>query len=174
MTPFRFFGKSAANEAADRILETTMRAARNPDLYGDGFVPDTLDGRFEMATVFAALALLRLKSAPDADKVAQTFTDKLFRHFDAGLREAGVGDLSVARRMKGLASAFYGRLGAYEAVLADEMPLAEALGRNIWNNPHAPYAMELARRARALHLHQTRLPPQALESPEGWLAIDPA
>lgn len=164
------FGKSAANEAADRILAAVMHAARDPDLFGDDGAPDTLDGRFEMATAFAVLALLRLKAAPEADRVAQVFTDTLFRHFDAGLREAGVGDLSVAKRMKKLAGAFYGRLTAYQAAIGEEAQLGEALGRNIWNAPDAPPAGALARRLRAVHAALAALPPQALEDGTNWVA----
>ena len=170
MSLLRLFGKSAANEAADRILAAVAHAARDPDLYGDDGAPDTLDGRFEMATAFAVLALLRLKASPDADRAAQIFTDKLFRHFDAGLREAGVGDLSVARRMKGLAGAFYGRLTAYQATIDSAPAFAAALGRNIWNDPDAAPARALAHRLRALHAVQSSAPPQALEDGSRWSA----
>lgn len=170
MSPFRLFGNSAANEAADRILAAVMGAARDPDLFGDDGAPDTLDGRFEMATAFAALALMRLKASPEADRVAQVFTDKLFRHFDAGLREAGVGDLSVARRMKGLAGAFYGRLAAYRETIADEAAFAAALGRNIWNDAAAAPAPGVARRLRALHERLAAAPVQAVEAAASWIA----
>lgn len=164
-----FLKKSAANEAADRILAATMQAARAPEFYGEGQVPDTFDGRFELATAFGVLALLRLKAAPEADRVAQMFTDKLFRLFDAGLREAGVGDLSVARRMKGLASAFYGRMTAYEPALADDAALAQALGRNIWNDAAAPFAPNLARTLSTLHKGHLELPVNAIEDAAAWI-----
>lgn len=164
-----FLKKSAANEAADRILAATMQAARNPEFYGEGQVPDTFDGRFELATAFGVLALLRLKAAPEADKVAQVFTDKLFRLFDAGLREAGVGDLSVARRMKGLARAFYGRMTAYEAALADDSVFAQALARNIWNDTTAPFALNLSRTLSTLHKRHLELPVNAIEDPAAWI-----
>ena len=168
MSRFQLFGKSAAFEAADRILEAVSQAARAPDLYGEGRVPDTLTGRFELMTAFSALALLRLKSAPEADRVGQLFTDRLFRHFDAGLREAGVGDLSVAKRMKALAGAFYGRLGAYGGALDDETALVAALTRNIWDADGAPFAVVLARRLRALRARFATAPPQALEDAASW------
>lgn len=164
-----FLKKSAANEAADRILAASMQAARNPAFYGEGQVPDTFDGRFELASVFGVLALLRLKATPEADRVAQLFTDKLFRLFDAGLREAGVGDLSVARRMKGLASAFYGRMTAYGQVLNDATALSEAFGRNIWNDPAAPFAPTLAGALCALHKRHLELPANAIEDDAAWI-----
>lgn len=171
MSFFGLFGNSAANEAADRILAAVTGAARAPGLFGENGAPDTLDGRFEMATAFASLALMRLKASPEADRVAQVFTDKLFRHFDAGLREAGVGDLSVARRMKGLAGAFYGRLSAYRDAIGDETAFAAALGRNIWNDAVAAPAPGLAQRLRALHGRLAEQPVQALETPAAWIAM---
>ena len=168
MSAFRLFGKSAAIEAADRILLAVSQAARDPDLYGEDRAPDTLTGRFELMTAFAAIALLRLKTAPDADRVSQVFTDRLFRHFDAGLRESGVGDLSVAKRMKALAGAFYGRIGAYGAALGDAPALAAALSRNVWNADAAPFAPTLAARLGGVHARFAATPPQALEDPSAW------
>ncbi len=170
MSAFRLFGKSAAIEAADRILFAVSQAARDPDLYGEGRAPDTLTGRFELMTAFAAVALVRLKSAPDADRVSQAFTDRLFRHFDAGLRESGVGDLSVAKRMKALAGAFYGRLGAYGGVFEDAAALDAALSRNIWNADAAPFAPVLAARLRTAANCFADAPLQTLEDASAWSA----
>ena len=168
MSAFRLFGKSAAIEAADRILLAVSQAARDPDLFGDDRAPDTLTGRFELVTAFAAIALLRLGTAPDADRVSQVFTDRLFRHFDAGLRESGVGDLSVAKRMKALAGAFYGRLGAYGAAFDDETALSAALSRNIWNAEGAAFASPLAARLRKVRARFAEGAAQALEDPAAW------
>lgn len=168
MPAFGLFGKSAANEAASRILAAVAQAARDPDLYGEERVPDTLDGRFEVLTAYAAVALLRLKASPEAERVAQVFADILFRHLDAGLREAGVGDLSVARQMKALAGRFYGRLAAYDAGLSTSAAFAAALSRNIWNVDTAPFAPALARRLKDLHERFAAEPPQALETPGNW------
>jgi cytochrome b pre-mRNA-processing protein 3 len=170
--PFlRLFGNSAANEAADRIIAAISQAARSPDLYGEGRVPDTLTGRFEMMTAFAALALMRLRSDTSADRVAQVFTDRLFRHFDAGLREAGVGDLSVSKRMKALASAFYGRLTAYDAAFVyGPAALAAALTRNVWDGAETPFAEALAARLLAVKAGLDAAPATALEQGTGWVA----
>lgn len=168
MSVLGLFGKSAANEAADRILAAVAQAARAPDLYGEGRAPDTLDGRFEMLTAFATVALLRLKASPEADKVAQIFTDRLFRFLDAGLREAGVGDLTVPKRMRVLAERFYGRLSAYAAAGGAPAALAAALSRNVWNEESAPFADALAARLVLLQARFADAPPQSLESATAW------
>jgi len=127
------FARSHASRDAEILLERVQAAARRPGLYGPGRVPDTLVGRFETMTLFAALALIRLRSDPAAGPLAQHFTDMLFRSFDSGLREASVGDTTVPKKMRALAASFYGRLKAYSDAVAasDAAALADAIGRNM-------------------------------------------
>jgi cytochrome b pre-mRNA-processing protein 3 len=128
--PFR---RSRVGTDAQRLLEAVQAASRRPALFGPGKAPDTLDGRFEVMALHAGLALLRLRAEPEAAPLAQAFTDALFRHFDAGLREYGVGDTSVSKRMHKLAGDFYGRLEAYGRAITDQdaLALAAALVRNV-------------------------------------------
>jgi cytochrome b pre-mRNA-processing protein 3 len=59
----------------------------------------------------------------------------VFRHFDRTLREMGVGDTTVPKRMKKLAEAFLGRSGAYDEALRDgHVALGAALRRNIYSD----------------------------------------
>jgi cytochrome b pre-mRNA-processing protein 3 len=126
--PFRSSRRRADAEA---LLTRVSDASRRPGLFGPGRLPDTLDGRFELMTLHAWLALRRLRQAPAQPQLAQLFTDILFRHLDAGLREAGVGDLSVPKWMHKLAGAFYGRISAYDRALAEgRAELEAALTRN--------------------------------------------
>lgn len=138
------FKRSRADEAAEALLHAVIAASRKPAFFGEGRVPDTLEGRFEVMTLNGVLALIRLREAPEAGEMPQLFTDKLFRHFDAGLREAGTGDLTVPKRMRKLAGEFYGRLEAYAPGLAGDEGLAAALGRNMLGDEAAPFAGALA------------------------------
>jgi cytochrome b pre-mRNA-processing protein 3 len=133
-------------------------------------VPDTLEGRFELMTVFATLALVRLRADPGAGALAQHFTDVLFRNVDSGLREAGVGDLTVPKKMRKLAGAFYGRLDAYAGPLAakDAPALAEAVSRNIGVSD--AFAPALARLALETAATQADRPVTALLAVDGWPA----
>jgi cytochrome b pre-mRNA-processing protein 3 len=95
------------------------------------------------------LALRALRGLPaPADEVGRDLTDAFFRDLDASLREMGVGDTAVPKRMKKLGEAFYGRARAYDAPLGegDEAGLAVALGRNVGGgeapaHPLARYAL---------------------------------
>ena len=112
-----------------------VAAARRRELYSELGVPDTLEGRFETLALHAVIVLhaLRGKAAP-ADEVGQELVDAVFRDLEASLREMGVGDVAVPKRMKRLAEAFYGRARAYDEALSggDEVALAAALERNVY------------------------------------------
>jgi cytochrome b pre-mRNA-processing protein 3 len=131
----RFFGnEKAAKEAITaRIYDRIVAAARQPVLYADWGVPDTPLGRYEMVSLHLFLVLHRLRGEEGARDIAQGLTDTFFAELDHSIRELGVGDLSVPKRMKKLARMFYGRLAAYgEAVeQADADLLAAALARNV-------------------------------------------
>ncbi|MGE3302256.1 MAG: ubiquinol-cytochrome C chaperone family protein [Hyphomonadaceae bacterium] len=156
--------------AAERLLAATMAAARQPALYGPGRAADTFDGRFQMAALHGALVARRLRAEPGGEALAQLFADVLFRSFDEGLREAGVGDLSVPKHMKKIARAFLGRFAAYGAALAagDRTALAGALSRNVWDAEGAPFAAPLADYALAAAAGLAARPLDELAKPECW------
>lgn len=168
------FQPSRANQDADRLLEAVTEASRRPALFAAGRIPDTMEGRFEAMTLHGALALIRLRSDPGAKPLAQAFTDKLFRLFDAGLRESGVGDLAVSKQMRKLAGSFYGRLDAYSGAITagDNAALAEALSRNVLGEG-SPFAAPLAEYAVAMAQAQASQPLDSLIVAEGWPALAP-
>jgi cytochrome b pre-mRNA-processing protein 3 len=130
---FRLFRKDPRREVVAALYAHVATASRDPDLYLRLGIADTVEGRFESLSLHMILALRALRRRPaPADEVAKDLTDALFRDLDASLREMGVGDTVVPKRMKRLAEAFYGRAQAYDAPLEvrDEAALAEALGRN--------------------------------------------
>lgn len=162
------FARSAARRDAAAVLEAVQNASRRPALYGSGRAPDTLEGRFEMLVLFAALALIRLRNEPG--EIAQEFADRLFRLIDSGLREAGVGDLTVPKRMHKLAGDFYGRLEAYAKALSadDRGALEAAIARNAGVSPG--FAAELAAIAAATAGRQASLSAAQLAHADSWPA----
>jgi cytochrome b pre-mRNA-processing protein 3 len=119
------------------LYGAAVAAARAPGYFGPGFgVPDTLDGRFDLIGLHAALLIRRLRRDPDprGPALAQAVFDAMFADMDQALREMGVGDLSVGKRVRRMWEAFHGRARAYEAALdaGDAEALAVALRRNVW------------------------------------------
>ena len=157
---FRLFRRDPRRTAIATLYERVATASRQPSLYVALGVPDTMEGRFEALSLHMILALRALRHLPaPADEVARDLTDALFRDLDASLREMGVGDTVVPKRMKKLAEAFYGRAQAYDGPLeaGDEAALAQALGRNVRGNdapalPLARYALAADKALRARDL----------------------
>jgi cytochrome b pre-mRNA-processing protein 3 len=97
------------------------------------------------------MVLRRLRGTEGGTELAQALFDRFCEDMDANLREMGVGDLSVPKRMQAFGEAFYGRAAAYDLALTDGADaLARALSRNILNdeaNENAPTLASYAERA---------------------------
>jgi cytochrome b pre-mRNA-processing protein 3 len=149
----RLFRSKTRAAAAERLYAAIVAQAREPAFYREGQVPDSLDGRFELVTLHAFLVLRRLRAEGSAGtRLAQLLFDRMFIDMDESLREIGVGDLGVGRRVKAMAKAFYGRASAYEAALSDlaAEPLERALARNLYGTLSGRQDLPLAAMGRYL------------------------
>jgi cytochrome b pre-mRNA-processing protein 3 len=149
------FGRRPNREVVDALYSEIVAAARQPRFYSGFDVPDTPLGRFEMLSLHMFLFLERARDGGTAlGEVAQDLTDEFFKDVEHSLRELGIGDLGVPKRMKKLAKMFYGRAESYRQALQakDRDALAAALARNIrpddagWSGAAliADYAMRAA------------------------------
>ena len=136
---FLIFARWRARRASLVLIEDIrgeiVAAARSPRLYQELGVLDRLDARFEMLTLHAGLTLRRLTALGGlADEIAQDLVNSLFLHFDDTLREMGLTDVSVSKRLKTMKGAFYGRNAAYAKALDSQSraDLASALIRNVY------------------------------------------
>lgn len=149
-----FAGKQH-NPAAVALYRCIVEQARQPDFYTRHGVPDSLDGRFDMIVLHTFLIMRRLRTIASqaADQLSQDLFDLLFADMDSNLREIGVGDLGVGKRVKKMAQAFYGRVEAYEAGLlaTDDAILTDALTRNLYGTtqPALPNQLAMAAYMRA-------------------------
>ena len=129
----------------EAIYGMIVAQARLPAFYERYGVPDTVNGRFDMVLLHLWLVLRRLRTSTEGASLAQALFDHFCSDMDDNLREMGVGDLSVPKRMVKFAEAFYGRTAAYDAALkADGSELAQALARNVLLVPEAAPAAPLA------------------------------
>jgi cytochrome b pre-mRNA-processing protein 3 len=155
------------------LYTAAAQAARDPVFYAAHGVPDTLDGRFDLMALFVSLLIRRLRRLPDpGPATAQAVFDAMFADMDHQLREMGVGDLSVPKRVREMWEALHGRALAYEAALdaGDEAALAEAIGRNVWRGAPAPGAAALAAIALRVAAALDRQPEAALLRGQARLA----
>lgn len=149
---FGLFTRRPHERAGFALYGAAVGAARQPVYFDRLGVPDTLDGRFDLVSFHVALLINRLRHDADAEgpKLAQAVFDAMFADMDVNLREMGVGDLVVGKRVKKMWEAFHGRAAAYESAFeSDDLPaLAEALARNVWRGEApAGAAVELAAQA---------------------------
>jgi cytochrome b pre-mRNA-processing protein 3 len=126
------------------LYDAIVAAARQPHFYENGGVPDTLDGRFDLIVLHLFLVLERMEGETAGSR--QKLIDYFFLDMDRSLREIGVGDLSVGKKVRKMAEAFYGRITTYtRAMERDEAALIEALQRNVFAGESNPAALGLAR-----------------------------
>ena len=137
----RLFRRDTATAGiASGLYGAIVAQARSPMLYSDYGVPDTVDGRFEMVVLHTVLFLERLQREGEAGKaIGQGIFDLYCTDMDRSLRELGISDLGVPKRMKKMTEAFYGRAGAYRTAITanDAAGLAEALRRNVFRGVEA-------------------------------------
>lgn len=157
----RLFRRDSNRNVVEELYAAIVAAARREHYFAVWEVPDTPLGRFEMISLKMFLLQHRLRDEGGTAKaVAQSLIDDFFTDVDHSLRELGISDVGVPKRMKKLARMFYGRTLSYGAAIeaGDRQALAEALARNIrpdvadW--PHAPaladHVMASAERLRAM------------------------
>ena len=137
---FGLFKSRKHIKTAHSLYSTILIQARLPVFYTDFGVQDTIDGRFDMIVLHAHILFNRLKDVPAKEKgIAQAVFDLMFADMEQNLREMGVGDVGVSKRIKSMAEAFYGRATAYSNGMRDQdnSALISALRRNLYRNSEA-------------------------------------
>ena len=127
-----FTSRPDPREGLRPLWHRVVELSREPALYRDDGVADTVAGRFDMIAAILALVMLRLERDGMADETV-LLTELFVADMDGQLRETGVGDVVVGKHMGKLMSSLGGRLGALREALAseDQAALEAALGRNV-------------------------------------------
>lgn len=126
-----FTSRPDPREALRPLWHRVVELSRDPELYRDDGVADTIAGRFDMIAAILALVMLRLERDGLAAETA-LLTELFVADMDAQLRETGVGDIVVGKHIGKLVAVLGGRLGALREALAsrDNALLEAALERN--------------------------------------------
>lgn len=131
----RFFKPRPAKVAGEALYAAAAAQARSPGFYAAAGAPDTREGRFELYTLHVVLLMDRLRGQGEqADETSLALSERYVRGLDDAFRELGVGDVALAKKMKALGQAFYGRLKAYgEAfeALPDKRSLEDVIARTV-------------------------------------------
>ena len=145
----RLFSPRPDKLRAQHLYIALVEQARNPVFYTAYGVPDTLDGRFEMITLHMHLVLQRLSQGfdrmPELRELSRLLIETYFADMDQSLREMGVGDTGIARKVQKISGGFYGRLEAYGMASENPALWPEALRRNVYGTCDIPDAEHIFR-----------------------------
>lgn len=147
------FRRNTMPDTIETLYGAIVAQARLPAFYGPDYgVPDTVDGRLDLLILHVALFFRRAREGDEALRArGQEVFDRFCRNMDDNMRELGLSDDSLAKKMRKIGEAFYGRAAAYDAALAapDNAALVAALGRNVFGAHITGTAARLAAYVRA-------------------------
>jgi cytochrome b pre-mRNA-processing protein 3 len=155
---FNLFRKPTAPDAVDEAYRSIVAQSRQPKFYAEWGVPDTVTGRFDMVSLHMALFLRRMKDEPAARDLTQALVDLFFLDMDRSIRELGVSDLGVPKKVKAMGNLFYGLAASLGQALDSGTPanVEAVLVRNVYGAsshgaaPLASYLLEESARLAAL------------------------
>lgn len=145
---FNLFRKNTATEPVYAVYSAIVAQSRQPRFYADWLVPDTVTGRFDMISLHMALLFRRLRAESGAQKdFSQAVFDLFFKDMDRSLREMGVGDLGVPKKIQKMGNIFFGLLAALNEAMDrnDQVALEGVLSRNIFDGATGPHVTALAK-----------------------------
>ncbi len=129
----RLFGTAPdPREGVRPLWHRVIELAREPVYYTDCRVADSVAGRFDMITAVLSAVMVRLEASElrtESALLAELFVEDM----DGQLREFGVNDVVVGKRIGKLMSVLGGRLGAYRGAYndGDMERLTAAVSRNV-------------------------------------------
>jgi cytochrome b pre-mRNA-processing protein 3 len=157
------------------LYEAAVRQARDPAFYTRLGVADRIDARFELYTLHVLLLIMRLRDEGDerGGEAAQDLFNTYVSALDHALRELGVGDVSVGKKMRKLGEALYGRMTAYEPTLraGDAASAAAGLARNVYDTEDAGVATDLAAYALASRARLAAQSFDAVAAAPAWAEV---
>ena len=143
-----------AQSPAEQLYYDVLAASRQAPLFADYGVEDSIDGRFDALCLLQSLMMRRLSGQDgEVKELAQGLFDAMFNDMDLTLREMGVGDMGVGKRVKLMSEAYMGRLKSYDDAISagDNAALSEALRRNLFRQDDVhPKEKELAVKVNAI------------------------
>lgn len=148
------FKRKVTDRHALDLYVHAVNQARQPAFYTDMGIADRIDARFELYTLHVLLLYVRLRHQ---DERSAELAQKLFDHYvsslDNALRELGVGDVSVGKKMRKLGEAVYGRMVKYEKAISerDGNALSQSIARNVFESEDIEQGRKLAAYALASH-----------------------
>lgn len=138
--------RSQSARKATELYGSIVTAARREAFYAEHGIPDTPDGRFAMVVAHTYLVLERLSREGAAGReLSRTLVEAFVTDMDDCMREMGVGDLIVPRKVKKAAGALYDCVAEFDkAADGGEAALADAVHRTLLPSEAPAVARQVA------------------------------
>lgn len=135
---FNLFRRQPTPYDVEEAYRSIVAQSRQVKFYTDWGVQDTVTGRFDMVSLHLALLLHRLRRDEEAKSFTQDLVNHFFRDMDRSVRELGVTDIGVPKKVKTLGKMFYGLVSVLGPALdaRDVAEVGAVLLRNIYAEPH--------------------------------------
>lgn len=128
-----FFKDKKDKKATAYLYAGLVGRARHPVFYRELGVPDTIDGRFDLILLHLFLVTHHLEMNLNEAALSRLLQEKMIDDMDRSLREMGVGDMSVGKKIKAMATAWFGRREAYGGALgAGKEQIEKAISLNVF------------------------------------------
>ncbi len=151
-----FKNKKSIKFGAESLFEILNKSARNHAFFGNDKVEDSPDGRFELVALFCTSIFCAMANrGPIYKDISQKLFDIVFKAFDQALRELGVGDMAVAKRIRKMSESFYGRQKSYMDLVyqTDSEGLSKMIARNVFNRLDLSFDIDNALAQEAIRLY---------------------
>ena len=117
------------------LYDQVVARARQPHCYVDGQAPDTMEGRFGVLATLLALTDVRLERGGEAARRASvSLTECFVADMDAQLRQDGVGDPVMGKKVGSLVGALGGRVGAWRRAVDGEESWEAVTSRSFYRD----------------------------------------
>ncbi len=143
-----FKKKSTYNDQVHAVYNAIVAQSRQPVFYTDFLIPDDVTGRFDVLSLHISLVFIRLRETKGKEKeFSQSLFDLFFKDMDQSIREMGVSDVGVPKKIQKMGSLFYGLLEKLTNALdeKDENSLAKVINRNIYGDKDQNKAEKLSK-----------------------------
>ncbi|MDX1974632.1 MAG: ubiquinol-cytochrome C chaperone family protein [Rickettsiales bacterium] len=128
----QLFASDNHQQAAHSLYVALVNQSRSPWFYAEQKVPDTLDGRFDVIMLHLFLVMHRLGDAQP--ELVRALSETFIADMDRSLREMGVSDTGVGKRVKKMIQAYYGRMKAYSDTVDNREAFTQSLTRNLYRS----------------------------------------
>ena len=135
--PNKFYSQKNLRSSSESLYKLRVWQARKEYFYTYAQIPDTQEGRLENIILHLYIVFRRVSFKKGGqNEFSRALVEYLVDDLDNNLRELGVSDISVGKKVRDLIARFYGRCKTFDQALSDndEESIKDALLNSVYKN----------------------------------------